>query len=1469
MNLAAIKILDTIIIYGSFEGSLLTSSSSSFSTSSSTSSSSPSSSSLSSSSLSSSSPSSSSPSSSSPSSSSPSSSSPSSSSPGWRYYEEVLNYNYSNTLWCDDSYKKIKKYVSNILLPVNDRSDTIPITSSSFGGCVITVYRYDINDFNGGTSNKVPLDTNILESTQLIFKKYSLQNVACPGTHPPLDSRQMGLIYSSKSPIKIDSASNNKVYIDPYLNYTLGDVTMGTDYLIDDLEAFLNGGEACYNCFSNEYLTEGLRFQVSCYDPSTSSSSTSSSSTIYIPPANLTTFNEPFSYKSVLLDRIAAVPGSVTIANAKQWRTPGPNYGQSWNPLSYNPNCFINGLNLTGVAYNNPTVGQGSLVTPKHIIHTSHGVQPYYPKIGNTVKFLNLSNQEFNYTVTNVIAYESNFVADLAVIQLDRDVDSSITPLSILIINSSNDIEYYSPGVWVDQQQNSLTMAFNRLADNKSTVFFNTVDSPGTVTEFLKYGEIGIGGDSGGSMIMFYKNATTTLPLLVGMIVSGYGAAVNVSYYASLIQSSIQQFGDTDSKYNLRMVQNLYTSFNPVTGVTCTPDTFKINISWSFNNQATAYSVYRSISNDTTSMVLVKSGLTLLSYDDTDVNLITGVTYYYSVRAVNTVSISDYSTIISGQLIPLNLPSSPSDYEVWGTGFIASGSDPAITNESGWNAQGKPNFSIFKTISGTITYNSNFPFKAIVPGLYPPIGSGSNGFNGTRKPDDLTYNPSDSNWNLFYNTISAIPVGRRGITLYSWWNDVGQIYHKTSHDYYLTTLDATDVYAPANKKYLTFWLDQAYTNAKTYFSGFIQKCKDTGLVFDCMMDNKEFMLFWYLGGPNTDEKNGAWGDKRSVYGESMTTDSRLITALVEDSRITTKINPKTGKTFAQQFLDNFKELWNNNILLGGAGKLLPVGPITAEYPSGRPLEWTDLVKYIFTETTREKTISGDKAIDTKYTSGALTTDGSIFGDANGFFANRIRLSNFWNQYNANSGAGTDESNPHGCPSSGGSYKGAENWLLNQFGKYYGTALGDSDIKTWYDTWVNPILLGTPKLTGYILFHLVSPAWNAAVDSWIFSYYTRSTFMNDVLDPTNTLLNHVKYINYEMTALNSEEINYYSGSNGERFFRNNNDADTNAMPYCGEQFYGMYNNLLYPGGPDVTLDMGNTPTPAQIIEWKNRNSYISGYVKTPLTSSLHERYSFVGHNQVYYGGPSCNNIVRYPETNLVDTSDNWLPDNVIIWLKEFIYKMLVNNVKDMRHYLRSSPTHYSGWPIIGPDGDGGGTTNWFKYSYGYWYEMMFHLILNNASTFINIYGYYYPSKSGGIRCSQNVFDEWRNVSKNVKPLPCSNSTGNPSIPVDRIEMGSAFELYLLSGGKLPNSNTYIWRLTVPPKYFGADGTVTLEVDGRDTDIPRTITIDSKLDVGNVLSGIQVSSTPSQEILAMGSRGVWIKRNISTPPKYKYV
>ena len=189
--------------------------------------------------------------------------------------------------------------------------------------------------------------------------------------------------------------------------------------------------------------------------------------------------------------------------------------------------------------------------------------------------------------------------------------------------------------------------------------------------------------------------------------------------------------------------------------------------------------------------------------------------------------------------------------------------------------------------------------------------------------------------------------------------------------------------------------------------------------------------------------------------------------------------------------------------------------------------------------------------------------------------------------------------------------------------------------------------------------------------------------------------------------------------------------------------------------------------------------------------------------------------------------------------ELCYKIFVDEIKEMRHGLRTSVDSYK-YTIPYITNNLGYLAGGYSITSGYWQETVYHTILTGPRILFGFEAAYTET--------QNILDEWRIISDNRTVIPCSNSTGDITQLVDRIRFPDVFTKYLISGGKLEGTDIYIWRITIPPERFYSTGKVKLTRVGTDSDIPESIIIDSNsTDLGK-------------------KRGVWIKRNIPTPPEY---
>jgi hypothetical protein len=360
--------------------------------------------------------------------------------------------------------------------------------------------------------------------------------------------------------------------------------------------------------------------------------------------------------------------------------------------------------------------------------------------------------------------------------------------------------------------------------------------------------------------------------------------------------------------------------------------------------------------------------------------------------------------------------------------------------------------------------------------------------------------------------------------------------------------------------------------------------------------------------------------------------------------------------------------------------------------------------------------------------------------------------------------------------------------------------------------------------GYDIWHNVIPAWNCAVDDLHFNDFLNKSYVQVFNEYPE--FEDVVYCQYNVDPTDHEESFYFQGSNLQRYFQNPiEDTHTGSAIY-----YSGFNNVIFEGG--------NYPPSSG---FSSSFSIRSGYVISPVNDE--EAYNWSGYYTTQYKGPAGNSkLVRYPETN---PYQNGIYSNYYAskFYDELCFKFLVNSVKRTRTALRSdtnlwqrftpwiAPPSYPGAPFLRSDN-----------GIAYWYEMIYHLCLGGTRFF-----HLFDSTYNVTYCShvQRVLDEWRRISGNHKTRPCSSLTGNFG-KVDRIVLWEAFEKLLISGGQLQGNGTYLWRLTPAPKYFNKKGVCLLKRVGNDSDLPEFIRIDS--------SSLE------------NSRGVWIYRQVQTPPSY---
>jgi hypothetical protein len=702
----------------------------------------------------------------------------------------------------------------------------------------------------------------------------------------------------------------------------------------------------------------------------------------------------------------------------------------------------------------------------------------------------------------------------------------------------------------------------------------------------------------------------------------------------------------------------------------------------------------------------------------------------------------------------LPAPQSSLDYKVWAFGFYNNSTGgmfaPNLPAPLAWNT---PTYSLHSIV--------------------PMIGISSNVYNGYREPgtdppglDEPGPNPLQqpqfsAGFSTFKNRMLTVPSGRRAINMYYWWVDIS-IFTKKHYEFYKNTSDGTvfdpsqltgpgsnipalpGAYIPENDRILTPWLDTNLIHNKQSTRSFLQRCISEDLSFDYLIDDKEAQDIFWINGRNS--STGSWlppvsgspyptDPQPNVQHRSQMPDARFASAIAADPRFTTYVNPRTGKTFAEEFIDNYKLIANK---------------------PNETRTWQEILAPLI-----------NIPIPTEY----------------------VRYSAFWVPWGS-------------------------------------TPSGTSTAPSW---WPEEI----PRPDGFDIFHHVIPAWNATADAWHWNYYIDEAFLKVCKEFSE--FENVKYSQYEVSPVSHEDAKFKLRSNGDLYFQK-------PIPewYVGasSDYYCDGQNVLYIGGTSLY------PAPFQNREnWLTNHARTSGYVNNPVVDR--EKYAWNGFYQTSYGGEAgAANLVKYPEANPWATTQ-YSQIEADKFYRELCFKFVVNGVMRTRFGLRADPTmwqRFAPW-ITTPTYYNGPFSKGGAKGYGYWYEVVYHLCVSGVR-FFNLFSDAY----GSIVIPVNdALNEWRTVSQNSRAIPCSNTTGDINAPIDRVVLHEVFNNVLMSGGKLEESGQYIWRITVPPKFFNEKGICTLKRQDASSDIPEFITINYNGNIEN-------------------SFGTWVTRSVATPPQY---
>lgn len=181
-----------------------------------------------------------------------------------------------------------------------------------------------------------------------------------------------------------------------------------------------------------------------------------------------------------------------------------------------------------------------------------------------------------------------------------------------------------------------------------------------------------------------------------------------------------------------------------------------------------------------------------------------------------------------------------------------------------------------------------------------------------------------------------------------------------------------------------------------------------------------------------------------------------------------------------------------------------------------------------------------------------------------------------------------------------------------------------------------------------------------------------------------------------------------------------------------------------------------------------------------------------------------------------------------------YWAFVKELRRLRGIHRSNNTAYQNFTPIISTPYYSGEDRKLHLDIRYWYELMYHACLHGAQ-FFNLF--VRQGEDTGFEEIQVFLDEWKRISENNTAIPASNSSGNTSVLVDRINLEEAATRGIISGGYIPSIGKWIWRLTATPTV----NSYTL-ADSTQTDLPLNIEI------------------------ASNTRGTWIVRSVPGRPNY---
>jgi hypothetical protein len=211
-----------------------------------------------------------------------------------------------------------------------------------------------------------------------------------------------------------------------------------------------------------------------------------------------------------------------------------------------NINSLISNVNTTSISPWNSRHGGasgGTLISPRHMIYCKHA--NFYPIIGDTVRFVNESNQVITRTVTQVLTINQSPTPDMVIVVLNSDATIENGQPSGISFCKFLPIDWYRylpsmyglsrntlPYIHHDQEQKSLIYLWNSITDLNDSQFRTSFP---TDTNQLIFNEPLITGDSGNPQFIIVNNQMVLL--------SVQGNPNFIPYYMSEINNAMSVLG--------------------------------------------------------------------------------------------------------------------------------------------------------------------------------------------------------------------------------------------------------------------------------------------------------------------------------------------------------------------------------------------------------------------------------------------------------------------------------------------------------------------------------------------------------------------------------------------------------------------------------------------------------------------------------------------------------------------------------------------------------------------------------------------------------------------------------------------------------------------------------------------------------------------------------------------------------------